>query len=220
MLVPKNYIILGPPGSGKSTQAEYLRRLFGLEHIDIGSELRAAAEEDSVFGRELNAIINQRRELAPDHIMQTVFERALGRIPSTIGALLDGAPRRASQIDEVARAFEKNGRTIDRVIFIKISEETAVARIARRYICFGCHRPSILGKDLADPAKPCQVCGGKIGQRKDDTPAGVHKRYQIFSAETLPVIEHFRKKGLLLELDGDREAEAVSRQLEENLSGR
>jgi adenylate kinase len=81
-----------------------------------------------------------------------------------------------------------------------------------------CHRPYILGESLVDPEKPCQACGGKIGQRKDDTPEGVHKRYQIFLAETLPVIEHFRKEGLLLEVDGNQTAADVARKLKENLA--
>lgn len=214
----KNYILLGPPGSGKSTQAEELRKKKDLAHIDIGAELRAAAEEESDLGRKLNDIVNKKRELVSDDLMQAVFQRALARVPAEKGVLLDGAPRRESQIDEVERAFGRLGRTLSRVIFINISESISVERIARRYRCFGCHRPYILGEDLLDPDKPCAFCGGKIGQRKDDTRAGVEKRYQIFSAETLPVIEYFRSKGLLLEIDGTEGQEKISQLLGEALA--
>lgn len=214
----KNYILLGPPGSGKSTQAEELRKKLGLEHIDIGAELRAAAEEESPLGRRLDEMINQRRELAPDHMMREVFQKAVGRVPEEKGILLDGAPRRQSQIDEVELAFERVGRTLSGVIFINISESVSIERIARRYRCFGCHRPYILGEDLLDPNKPCAFCGGKIGQRKDDTVAGVQKRYQVFFEETLPVIRYFRDQGLLLEMDGSQGQKALSEEIIKKLS--
>lgn len=204
-----NYILLGPPGSGKSTQAELLKKALGLVHIDIGSELRAAAEEDTPFGHTLNDTINRRRELVSDEVMAAILKKALSRVPETIGVLIDGAPRRASQIDEVLRVIRASGRTIAKVIFISLSEEESVERISKRYLCFGCRQPYIFGKDIFSPDTACSVCGGKIGQRKDDTPAGVRKRYGIFHSETLPVIEHFEKEHLLLRVDGNQDADAI-----------
>lgn len=204
-----NYILLGPPGSGKSTQAELLKKALGLAHIDIGSELRAAAEEDTSFGHMVNDIMNQRHELLPDDIMKAVIEKSLKNIPATQGLLLDGAPRRASQIDEVLGVIHDSGRTIDRVIFISLSEEESVERISKRYFCLSCRKPYILGRDIFSTEAVCDACGGKIGQRKDDTPEGVRTRYQIFHSETLPVIEHFEKMHLLLRVDGNQEADAI-----------
>lgn len=204
-----NYILLGPPGSGKSTQAELLRKALNLVHIDIGSELRAAAEEDTPFGRELNDTINHRHELATDAVMQEVFTRALKRVPADQGILLDGAPRRSSQIDEVLHVLRSSGRNVDRVIFVTLSESESVERISKRYLCFGCRQPYVFGKNLFSSDTKCVVCGGKIGQRKDDTPEGVSKRYQIFYSETLPVIEYFEKEHLLLRVDGDQAAEKI-----------
>lgn len=204
-----NYILLGPPGSGKSTQAELLKKALGLVHIDIGSELRAAAEEDTPFGSTLNDIINRRRELVSDDIMATILEKALSRVPATVGVLIDGAPRRASQIDEVLRVVRSSGRTIDKVIFIGLSEKESIERISKRYLCSGCRQPHIFGKDIFSSDAVCDVCGGKISQRKDDTPEGVRTRYQIFHSETLPVIEHFEKEHMLISVDGNQEADAT-----------
>ncbi len=205
----KNYILLGPPGSGKSTQAELLRKAFSLVHIDMGSELRAAAEEDTPLGHTLNDIINRRRDLVPDEIMHSVLGNAIRRVPADQGILIDGAPRRESQIDEVVSVLGSFGRTIDKVIFIRLSEAVSVERISKRFLCFGCHRPYIFGKDITEKDARCTVCGGKISQRKDDTAAGVKKRFQIFHSETLPVIKHFEQEGKLLSVDGDREAQAI-----------
>src|SRR3989344_8551292 len=143
-----NFILLGPPGSGKSTQAELLKKEFGLAHIDIGAELRAAAEEDTSLGREINETIHLKHSLTSDAIMKSVFERALGRVPDSQGLLLDGAPRRASQIDEVIQVFQSVGRSISKVIFVSLSEKESIERISKRYLCFGCYRPYILGKDI------------------------------------------------------------------------
>ena len=205
----KNYILLGPPGSGKSTQAELLRKKFGLVHIDIGSELRAAAEEDTPFGHQLNDIINRKRELAPDEVMETVLQNALSRVPEGTGVLLDGAPRRKGQIDHVLQALLASGRPLDHAIFIELSEAESVDRISKRYLCFGCHRPYIMGKDIEGADTVCHFCGGKIGRRKDDTPEGVRKRFQIFHTDTLPVVEYFKEEGKLFAVDGNQGSEAI-----------
>lgn len=214
----RNFVLIGAPGSGKSTQAELLRQKYGLAHIDVGSELRAAAEEDSAFGRQINEIINHRREFVPDAVVYSVLVNALKQIPEEQGILLDGAPRRESQIDEVRALFEAFRRTIDQAIVIGLSEEESVNRISKRLLCFGCHRPYILGKDIGALPAACPSCGGKVGQRQDDTPQGVHKRFQVFRTETQPVVDFFRSKGNLIEVDGSKPAQGVFEELIARLS--
>lgn len=204
-----NCSLLGPPGSGKSTQAELLKKKFDFAHVDIGSELRVAAEQDTEIGRTIDEIIHHRGELVPDNIMEEVFRQAIARVPQNQGIIFDGAPRYVSQIDEFLQILETYDRSINKIIFIDISLEESIARISKRYLCFGCRRPYILGKDITSGDAVCQSCGGRIGQRKDDTPEGVHKRFTVFQAETFPVIEYFEKKGLLLRVDGKQGPEAI-----------
>lgn len=218
MVQTNNYVLLGPPGSGKSTQAELLKKALNLAHIDIGSELRAAAEEDTSFGQEINKTIHIQHSLVSDAIMLSVLKRALERVPASEGILLNGAPRRASQIDEVEAALRFAQRSITKVIFIDLSEKVSAGRISKRYLCFGCHHAYILGKDLTTPEEACHICGGKIGQRKDDTVSGVRKRFRIFYKETLPVMEYFEKKGLLVRVNGDRDAESIFRDILEHIN--
>jgi adenylate kinase len=208
-MVAYNFSLLGPPGSGKSTQAELLKKKFGLVHVDIGSELRAVAEQDTDLGHTIDEIIHHRGELVPDSIMEEIFRQAVARVPKNRGTILDGAPRYVSQIDELLRILEEHGRSIDKIIFIDISEEESVARISKRYLCFACHRSYILGKDITVNDVVCLDCGGRVGQRKDDTPEGVHKRFAVFQSETFPVIEYFEKKGLLLRVSGAQHPEAI-----------
>ncbi|MEI9966345.1 MAG: nucleoside monophosphate kinase [Candidatus Moraniibacteriota bacterium] len=107
--LPKTYILLGPPGSGKSTQAELLARHFQLVHIDIGRELRSAAEKDTQLGREINEIINQKTDLVPDSVVVRVLSHVLEQVPKEAGVLIDGAPRRFSQIQAVEEALRTFG---------------------------------------------------------------------------------------------------------------
>lgn len=216
----QNFSLLGPPGSGKSTQAELLKKKFDLVHIDIGSELRAVAEQDTEIGHTVDEIIHHRGELVPDDIMREVFRQALARVPRDKGIILDGAPRYVSQIDALFGILEACGRTIGKVIFIDIPLEESIARISKRYLCFGCRRPFILGKDITANDVVCSHCGGKIGQRKDDTSEGVHKRFTVFQSETFPVIEYFRGKGLLLQVDGRQDPEMIFQDISKRINMR
>lgn len=203
------YILLGPPGSGKSTQADLFGQEYGAVHIDMGAALRAAAGERTPFGEALSEIINTRRELVPDGIVRAILENELRRIGPSRPVVIDGAPRRESQIPPVMSAIIGSGRELGKAIFIDLSEEGAVERISRRYSCGSCGRKLILGSDLLTRESACPTCGSPVSQRADDTEDGVRTRYRIFREETMPVIDDFERKGVLLRVPGDRSAEGI-----------
>ncbi|MFA9262073.1 MAG: adenylate kinase family protein [Undibacterium sp.] len=211
------YILLGSAGSGKSTQAELLKSSLHLAHIDIGAELRAVASHNTELGRQVNDAINVRHEFVSDDVVFSVLVDAVHSVPMTVGLLIDGIPRRESQIERVLQVLSDTGRELNRVIFIDVPETISVDRISKRYACEGCKRTYILGKNLIDSEKPCRYCGGQISQRADDTEEGVRKRHQIFHQETLPVVKYFESTGQLLHVDGDQETYRVFKYILEHI---
>ncbi len=207
----KNYILLGPPGSGKSTAAKLLCKEFALRHMEMGHALRRVASEDSPLGRMVADIIYVKKELVPDQVVRDVLSVMLDTYDG--GVLLDGAPRSVGQIDDIFDTLEGHHHTIDRVIYLALPIEVAIERISRRMLCLTCETPYMLGKDQEAETGICSACQGKVGHRKDDTPEGVEKRYKVFTSQTLDVIEYFREKGLLLEVDASKTPEEVDKQI-------
>jgi len=203
-----NIVILGPQGCGKGTQSEMLARRFDLEHIDMGSFLRKVAQQDTPLGREVWEIQNVTRTLVPKRILEEVFTLKMGSIPREKGIVFDGFPRNVDQAQYFEEALCEFGRKIDRLIIIDIDENESIARISKRRICEGCKKGYILGVDIQDEEK-CRVCGGKIMQRVDDIEEGVRKRLKVYGEETVPVINYFKKKGLVSEIDGKKSKEEV-----------
>jgi adenylate kinase len=212
-----NLVILGPQGCGKGTQAELLKEKYELFHVEMGLALREVAKDESELGKMVNEVINVRRELVGNDLVEEVLYNTLQKNSDQRDVILDGAPRRLDQIELIEKALAKNGKQLDKVIYVNIPETDSVLRISKRFSCVDCQSRFILGKDVKNPNDVCPECGGKIEQRPDDTPDGVRKRLAIFREETLPVIEHYRQTGKLIEVDGTKNVEKVFQEIIKNL---
>lgn len=211
-----NLIIFGPQGSGKGTQADLLAARFNLEHIETGLIFREMGRENSELGKKIKEL-NEKKELVPDDITVDVIQKSLEKIPLEKGVILDSAPRTMGQIEPVEKMMHKLARTINKAIYITLPYDESVARITKRWACTVCYRHFVLGKDIKSTDQPCPTCGGPIMQRADDTPEGVAKRLKDFYAITVPVIEEYAKKGMLIEIDGNRPKEEVFEEIMERL---
>lgn len=176
-----NIIILGPQGSGKTTQAKLLAQNLGVMSVSAGVVSRQIASENTAEGRLVKSYIDK-GELTPDDIL---FKR-IGQIfssPEAIkGLVLDGFPRNKEQLAQIENHFQKHGGQIDKVIYINLSEDEGVKRIMGRV---------------------------KSEGRADDTPEAIARRLQIYHEKTLPIIDYYRQHGKLIEIDGSGTIEEV-----------
>ena len=203
-----NLIIFGPQGCGKGTQAEKLSEKYNLVHVETGQIFRKIAREDTPLGKKISDL-SERKEMIPDDIMIDILGNNLKEVPAEKGLILDSAPRLTSQIELIEKMLGSLGRSVDKAISITLPREESIVRISKRYICPKCNKQFILGEDIKDKDDLCPICGSQIRQRFDDTPDGVIKRLNTFQEVTVPVIEHYRKKGMLIEVDGRQSADKV-----------
>lgn len=213
-----NIIILGPQGSGKGTQAQLLAEKYQLAHVDVGKALRAVSKQKTELGKAVYQILNVTHSLVPDEILKKVLGMEIQSLPREQGIVLDGAPRKLGQAIFLEEIFQEFGRKVDKVFFVNIPEEITVERISKRWVCQKCGAILIMGKDVQSSQGKCPICDGEIKQRADDTKEGVHKRLEIFQAETMPAINYYREQGRLVEINGNQSMEKVFKEITSHIN--
>jgi len=208
-----NLIILGPQGSGKGTQAEMLAEKYNLEHIEMGKFLRDVAKQNTPLGKTINEIINIQAKLVDDKILKKVLHLKLQDLPREQGIIFDGVPRREDQLRYIEEAMREFGRRIDAVINVSLSKEESIKRISNRWVCRKNQHVLIMGKDVQSEKDKCPICGSEIFQRIDDTSERIETRLGIYHKDTQAVVDYYRDKGLLIEIDGTPSIEEVSKNI-------
>ena len=185
-------ILLGAPGAGKGTQAEILCKKLGIPTISTGNILRAAIKEGTPTGLKAKSFIDA-GALVPDEVIIGIVDERLARDDCQGGYILDGVPRTIAQ----AEALEKAGIGFDAVVSLEISEEEILRRMSGRRVCEACGSSYNV---VAIPPRVegiCDNCGGKLIQRKDDTPETVRERLKVYHTETEPLVDFYAARGLL-----------------------
>ncbi len=194
-------IFLGAPRAGKGTQAANVARRLGLVHIASGDLFRQALEAGTKLGIKAKAYM-EKGMLVPDKItIQMVLDR-ISAPDCESGIILDGFPRNLQQAEALDKALAKQGKTIDKVVYIKVPEEKLLKRLGGRWICRNCQSPYHAVDSPPKVAGKCDRCGGELYQRPDDTVGTVKKRLDVYFAQTVPLIDYYTRSGKLLEIDG------------------
>ena len=210
-----NIILLGPQGSGKGTQAKLLVEKFGLRHLELGKLLRAAAEQDTEEGRAIDRVINQEGKLAPFDLAMGIFKNELKAIPNSQSVIFDGTPRRLEEVAYWDQELPRLDRAFTHLIALTLPKEATIERLSRRRVCSVDGTPFIFGVDIMDDSAPCPKCGGQIIWRTDDTPPLIEQRLQLYHDLTAPVIDAYRMRGIVHEVNGNQSISDVFKDIVE-----
>jgi adenylate kinase len=213
-------IIMGPQGAGKGTQAALIAPRLRLEHISTGDLFREVMAGDSELGQEIRSYVD-RGALVPDaltiRMLMDHVDRVLGGQSEMRGMLLDGFPRNQAQAEALDLALRERGDRLVSVVHVDVPRERLMERLTGRLVCPNCGATYHRGFNPPKVEGICDVCGSSLIQRSDDTPEAVERRLSIYYEQTAPVLDYYRAKGLLLDVDGDRPIVDVSERIVEAL---
>lgn len=206
--MPRHFVLLGPPASGKGTQGRRLAEDLDLAYLSTGALLRSAVEEGSKLGRQAEPILAKGGYL-PDEIMNPIMGEWLGKQQG--GWVLDGFPRSLSQADFLGRWLGERSRKLDAAILLEVPVDELLIRLGNRLECPEC-RWSGRRQDL-NGAGRCPECGGVAVPRADDTPANFRSRLAEYEEHTLPVVARYEQEGVLKRFDATRAPDEVEKRL-------
>ena len=195
-------VFLGAPGAGKGTQAAKVAAELKLVHIATGDMFREALEKGTELGMRAKSYM-EKGMLVPDEITIGMVLERIAAPDCENGVVFDAFPRNLAQAEALDKALAQQAKTIDRVVYIKVSEEELLKRLNGRWICRRCQTPYHAVNSPPKVWGRCDKCGGELYQRPDDTDEAIKKRLQVYFAQTAPLIDYYTVKGKLVEVDGE-----------------
>ena len=211
-----NIILLGPPGSGKGTQAEMLSKTYGIPHISTGDILREEVMKGTPLGEKVKVYMNK-GELVPDELVIEILKNRLQEADCKKGFILDGFPRNLRQAKALDIILSDVNLKIDAVVYIDVTDEEIMRRLSLRRTCKVCGRIYNLYYNPPKHDEKCDICGGDLFIRDDDRPEVVEKRLKVFNEETKPLIDYYAEKRLLVRINGMSSIDDVFRHIVEKL---
>jgi adenylate kinase len=207
----RKYVVMGPQGCGKGTQAKLLTKDFELVHISVGDIFRWHVQSHTKLGAKVKRIVASGQLVSDELVNDVVLER-LDLHDWNYGFILDGFPRNEAQATFFLERYD-----VDAVLQIDVPDPLVMERILARRLCSGCgldynlifHRPAV--------ADVCDVCKRRLVARADDTPEAVQGRLADYHAKTKPILDVFRKKELVISVDGSRSVDEIQREIRSRL---
>uniref|UniRef100_A0A832GMX5 Adenylate kinase n=1 Tax=Caldimicrobium thiodismutans TaxID=1653476 RepID=A0A832GMX5_9BACT len=214
-----NIVFLGPPGAGKGTQAKILIEKYGIPQISTGDMLREHRAKGTELGKRAQEYMDK-GQLVPDEIILDMVKERLAQPDCAKGFILDGFPRTVAQAEALDKILSEMNKKLDYALALVVPDELLVERLTGRRTCKNCGMmfhvkykpPKVEGK--------CDVCGGELYQRPDDNEETVRNRLKVYHESTAPLIDYYKKKGILKEIDGSKSIEEITAQLISILEGK
>lgn len=217
-------VLVGPPGAGKGTQAVRLAEKLAVPHISTGDLFRANISRQTELGKLAKSYMDA-GNLVPDEVTIAMAKDRMEQPDAENGFLLDGFPRNVSQAEALDQLLESEGITLDAVLDLEVPEDEVVKRIAGRRICRN-DSSHVFHVTYSPPKQEgvCDVCGGELYQRDDDTEETVRKRLEVYHTQTEPIIDYYKAQGLVVTISSlgpvdeitQRALEALKREKAEN----
>ena len=203
------YVLLGPPGAGKGTQAKIIAEKYALVHVSSGDLFRENLKKQTDLGKLAQTFMSK-GELVPDDVTISMIRERLSRSDCENGALLDGFPRTPAQADALAVMLKEFKGEVNLVPYISVPEEVLVERLCGRWTCRA--NGHVFHEKFNPPQKTgvCDLDGSELYQRDDDRSETVMNRIKVYSEQTAPLIAYYRERNVLAEIDGQKPIEEVT----------
>jgi len=212
LVVSMKLVIFGPPSAGKGTQAQKLSKQYGIPQVATGDLLRKAVADKTPLGLKIKSYLDQGK-LGPDEVIVQLIKERVAKPDCKNGVLLDGFPRTMGQAKELEKMTD-----IDLVLSIVVDFESLVERAVGRRTCPKCSAVYHIKFNPPMNAGICEKCGAKLIQRDDDKEETVRNRLKVYKEQTAPLVEYYRKKGKLVDIDGSGGIDAVFAQMVDAIS--
>ena len=211
----KEFIFVGPPGSGKGTQTKMLSKEFNLPHIDTGSLLREEVATGSENGKLAGSFMDK-GQLVPIELVSKIIKNRLLKDDCKDGFILDGYPRSMEQalaLDEILKEIDKDTNVLPQVFYFEVAQEKLVERLVNRRSCSKCGAIYNLKTMNLKNTSECEKCGGELIKRDDDTEEIANKRFSTYFAQTEPIIDMYRERGWLSTIDASLDIDTIYKNL-------
>lgn len=210
-----NILFIAPPAAGKGTFSDLIKNKYGYTHISTGDLLREEVKSGSELGKMLSDKMSK-GELISDDLIKEILEKKLETINKNKPFIMDGYPRTIEQAKAYEEILEKLNLDLGKVIYLKIDKETGLKRVLGRLTCPKCKKGynKLTGYNMPKVEWVCDECNVELESRKDDTEEAYNVRYDTYMRETQPLIDYFKNKGNLIEIDSTKDADSTMKEIE------
>jgi adenylate kinase len=202
-------VLVGPPGAGKGTQAQFIAAHYDVPKVSTGDIFRANVSGGTPLGLEAKRYMDA-GELVPDSVTIAMVDDRLNSGDAAKGFLLDGFPRNVAQAEVLAQILEKSGAALDVVLELEVDDEEVVRRLSGRRTCRTCGHVWHVDFDPPKVAEVCDHCGGELFQRDDDKADTIRRRLEVYAEQTAPVLGWYAERGLLRRIEATGPVDSVT----------